>query len=137
MIPGVGWRVNGASRSINIGLTNIYVVPMSTLFLIVGASRYIAEYYNTDKVISLHAIKIALVFFLFSILIYNQPDIKNILIIAILLVILCFSAKLYKQCFITALPLIFIFSSLIAIYPFRLDRLLSFYKPFENSLKTA
>ena len=137
LIPGVGWRVNGASRSINIWLTNVYVIPMSTLFLIVGASRYIAEHYNTNKVISLHTIKIVLVFFLFSILIYSQPDIKTVFLITILLVILCFSAKLYKLCFITALPLILIYGGSIVIYSYRLERLLSFYKPFENSLGTG
>lgn len=115
LIPGVGWQYNGMNRSIYIGLTHWHVVPLATLFLIIAACRYIAEHFNHKQRMGSPALKLVVVFFLFALLFFNQPNIKIIVTFGLLLVLLSYSIKHYKLCIanVAALFMLFIWFILL------------------------
>ncbi len=137
LIPGVGWTVNGATRSIRTGLTTIYVAPMATLFLIMGASRYMTEHFNHKQAVFLPVLKIIALFFLLAILFFCQPDNKLTVLLGFLLIIASYSIKQSKLCLISILSLLIAVIGIALVKPLFFEHLARFYAPFEHSLDSG
>ena len=138
LIPGIGSVRNGARSWFGIGSFGIQPSEFTKLGLLILTSKYLC---NSDKYIK--DIKrgvlpiIVMLLFVFG-LIMLQPDFGTGMIIIISIIALLFIAGVnMKFFFITAIIGIIGIVVLIAIAPYRLDRITSFLNPWSDPLGTG
>lgn len=132
-IPGLGERVNGARRWIDLGLLSFQVVEAVKLLMIVWVASYLARY--KDEIASRwRNLLLPLgVVGLMVLLLMAQPDFgSSALLLAIVLCMIFLAGASWQKLTFFAIPVVG-FMALMAVFePYRLARITSFREPFED-----
>lgn len=138
LIPGIGSVRNGSRSWFGIGSFGIQPSEFAKLGLIIFTSRYLSNSNKFIKDIKRGVIPILVVLFLIFGLIMLQPDFGTGMIIVISILALLFVAGVNLKFFIFlgVIGLVGI-AGLIAIAPYRMDRITSFLNPWSDPLGTG
>ena len=138
LIPGIGSIRNGSRSWFGIGSFGIQPSEFAKLGLIIFTAKYLSNNNKFLKDIKKGVIPILLVLFLIFALIMLQPDFGTGMIIVVSILAMMFIAGVNIKFFI-GLGAIGIFGivGLIAIAPYRMDRITSFIDPWKDPLGTG
>ena len=138
LIPGIGSIRNGSRSWFGIGAFGIQPSEFAKLGLIIFTAKYLSNNNKFLKNLKKGVIPIlSVLFFIFG-LIMLQPDFGTGMIIVVSILAMMFIAGVNIKFFI-GLGLIGIFGiiGLIAIAPYRMDRITSFINPWSDPLGTG
>jgi len=135
LIPGIGVRILGASRWINLGITQIQPIEFGKFFIAVYLAAFLE---NKNKLIGnfYKGILPILIVVAFPVLILIlQPDLGNSILILALVFLLLFLSKtnIVHLAGLGLMGLIF-FVGNILVHPYQLNRIKSFISPFADPL---
>ena len=138
LIPGIGSVRNGSQSWFGIGSFGVQPSEFSKLGLIIFTARYLTINDKYLKDIKKGVIPIMLVLFLIFGLIMLQPDFGTGMIIVVSILSMLFIAGVSIKFFLSlgavgAFGIVF----LIAIAPYRMDRITSFLDPWKDPLGTG
>ena len=138
LIPGIGSIRNGSRSWFGIGAFGIQPSEFAKLGLIIFTAKYLSNNNKFLKNIKRGVIPILLVLFLVFGLIMLQPDFGTGMIIVVSILAMMFIAGVNIKFFL-CLGLIGVFGiiGLIAIAPYRMDRITSFLNPWKDPLGTG
>lgn len=138
LIPGIGSIRNGSRSWFGIGAFGIQPSEFAKLGLIIFTAKYLSNNNKFLKNLKKGVIPILLVLFFIFGLIMLQPDFGTGMIIVVSILAMMFIAGVNIKFFI-GLGLIGIFGiiGLIAIAPYRMDRITSFINPWSDPLGTG
>ena len=138
LIPGIGSIRNGSRSWFGIGAFGIQPSEFAKLGLIIFTAKYLSNNNKFLKDLKKGVIPILLVLFFIFGLIMLQPDFGTGMIIVVSILAMMFIAGVNIKFFI-GLGLIGIFGiiGLIAIAPYRMDRITSFINPWSDPLGTG
>lgn len=132
-LPGLGERVNGAQRWIDLGVLSFQVVEAVKLLLVVWAASYLAR--HKDEIGSRWRnllVPLAVVGAMVLLLI-AQPDFgSSALLVAIVLCMSFLAGASWPRLALLAVPGILGMVALAVFEPYRLARITSFREPFED-----
>lgn len=127
-IPGLGVTINGATRWINLGFFTLQVSEVSRLFFFIWLSGYIVRNdFNKDY------IKLFIFLSLLMFIIVLQRDFGSMILLFTTYIIFSFLLNiklinLFKIISLSIVPIIL----LIILYPYRVQRLLTFINPWSD-----
>jgi cell division protein FtsW len=133
LVPGIGAKVNGARRWIDLGFTRFQVVEAVKLAMIMYLAGYIVRHKEGLRHKLFGVMKPLLLSLLLAILLLLQPDFGSaVLLIVITLFMVFIAGARYRD--LTILGVLSASSmALIAIAePYRIQRLISFQNPFDD-----
>jgi cell division protein FtsW len=138
LIPGIGSIRNGSRSWFGIGAFGIQPSEFAKLGLIIFTAKYLENNNKFIKNLRKGVIPILLVLFLVFGLIMLQPDFGTGMIIVVSILAMMFIAGVNIKFFL-GLGLIGVFGivGLIAIAPYRMDRITSFLNPWKDPLGTG
>ena len=138
LIPGIGSIRNGSRSWFGIGAFGIQPSEFAKLGLIIFAAKYLEKNEKYLKSIKKGVIPLLTILFLVFGLIMLQPDFGTGMIIVVSILMMMFIAGVNIKFFI-GLGLIGVFGiiGLIAIAPYRIDRITSFINPWSDPLGTG
>lgn len=138
LIPGIGTVRNGSRSWFGIGSFGVQPSEFAKLGLIIFTSKYLSSSNRFLKDIKKGVIPILLVVMLFFGLIMLQPDLGTGTVIVVSIIAMLFVAgvdmKFFIACGVIGVIGIII---LIAIAPYRMDRITSFIDPWADPLGTG
>ena len=138
LIPGIGSVRNGSRSWFGIGSFGIQPSEFAKLGLIIFTAKYLSVNNKFLKDIRKGVIPILLVLFLIFGLIMLQPDFGTGMIIVVSILAMLFIAGVNIKFFIGLGTLgVFGIIGLIAIAPYRIDRITSFIDPWSDPLGTG
>lgn len=138
LIPGVGTIRNGSQSWFGIGSFGVQPSEFAKLGLIIFASRYLASNDRDLKSVKKGVLPLLGVLFLIFGLIMLQPDFGTGMIIIVSILAMMFVAGVnMKFFFILAGIGVFGIIALIAVAPYRMDRITSFLDPWKDPLGTG
>lgn len=138
LIPGIGSVRNGSRSWFGIGSFGIQPSEFAKLGLIIFTAKYLSVNNKFLKDIKKGVVPILLVLFLIFGLIMLQPDFGTGMIIVVSILAMLFIAGVNIKFFIGLGTLgIFGIIGLIAIAPYRIDRITSFIDPWSDPLGTG
>ena len=126
--PGLGVTINGATRWINLGFFTLQVSEVSRLFFFIWLSGYITRNdFNKDY------FKIFSFLFILMLVIVSQRDFGSMILLFTTFIIFSFLSNvkmmhLIKIFSFSIIPILL----LIMMYPYRIQRLLSFINPWND-----
>jgi cell division protein FtsW len=133
LIPGVGKRVNGSQRWLQLGPFTLQVSELVKLFSIIFFSSYLAnsQYFLQTQWRELFKPLLMLVVLMFLLLM--EPDFGGAVVLAVTIGGMLFlaGAKLW-QCFLLLLSGVVILDVLIRLAPYRMKRLEIFMDPWKE-----
>lgn len=138
LIPGIGSVRNGSRSWFGIGSLGVQPSEFAKLSLIIFTSKYLEKSNKFIKDYKKGVIPILVILFLFFGLIMLEPDFGTGMIIVISIIALLFIAGVNMKFFfilggIGIVGIVF----LIAIAPYRMDRITSFLDPWSDPLGTG
>lgn len=138
LIPGIGSVRNGSRSWFGIGSFGIQPSEFAKLGLIIFTAKYLSQNNKFLKDIRKGVIPILLVLFLIFGLIMLQPDFGTGMIIVVSILAMLFIAGVNIKFFI-GLGVLGVggIVGLIAIAPYRMDRIISFIDPWKDPLGTG
>ncbi len=133
LVPGIGVKINGARRWINLGLARFQVVEAVKLAMIVYLAGYIVRHKEGLQHKFFSVIKPLLLAILLAILLLLQPDFGSaVLLLTITLFMVYIAGTRYRD--LTILGLLSASSMVIIAIaePYRLQRLKGFINPWDD-----
>ncbi len=133
LVPGIGVKINGAQRWINLGFTRFQVVEAVKLAMIVYLAGYIVRHKEGVQNKFFGVIKPLLIAVMLAALLLIQPDFGSaVLLLVITLFMVYIAGARYRD--LTILGVVSTSSmALIAIAePYRVQRLISFQNPWAD-----
>lgn len=138
LIPGIGSVRNGSRSWFGIGSFGVQPSEFAKLGLIIFTAKYLTKSNKFLKDIKKGIIPILLVLFLVFGLTMLQPDFGTGMIIVVSILAMMFVAGVDMKFFLILGGLgIFGIIGLIAIAPYRMDRIISFLNPWSDPLGTG
>ena len=132
-IPGLGERVNGARRWIDLGLLSFQVVEAVKLLLIVWVASYLARHKDEIATRWPNLLLPLGVVGLMVLLLMAQPDFgSSALLLAIVLCMTFLAGASWQKLAIFAVPGVALMALMAVFEPYRLARITSFREPFED-----
>jgi len=132
-VPGLGERVNGARRWLDLGLLNFQVVEAVKLLLVVWTASYLARYRDEIATRWRHLLTPLVVTGGMVLLLIAQPDFgSSALLLAMVLCMGFLAGASWTKLALIAVPAILGMILLAVFEPYRLARLTSFREPFED-----
>ena len=138
LIPSIGLKVNGSRRWLFLGFTTIQVAEFAKLFFCLYLSGYLVRHSKELERAWSGLIKPLIILSFLSILILMQPDFGSVIILTILLSGMLYFANV-KIMYLLAFFSFSIITLLILLYstPYRLERLLSMFAPWEHQFDSG
>ena len=135
LIPGIGTIRNGSRSWFGIGSLGIQPSEFMKLALIIFTAKYLSKNRKDLKIIKKGVFPILLISLLVFALIMLQPDLGTGVVIMMSIIGLLFISEV-KTSFFTNIGIIGIigFIFLVAIAPYRIERILSFINPWQDPL---
>ncbi len=135
LIPGIGKIRNGSRSWFGIGSLGIQPSEFAKIGLIIFVSKYLANNDKNIKFIIKGVGPILLIIGLFFLLIMLEPDFGTAMVIVLTLVAIIFISGVKLSFFVKiGLAGILGIVGLIAIAPYRIERILSFLNPWTDPL---
>ena len=131
-LPIIGYESKGASRWISLGLINVQPVEYTKLAVLIYVCAYCAS--NREVLTTWKGILPPLgVIFIADVFLLLQPDFGSSVILTVLaLTILFIAGASLRFFFVIAAVLVPAVVMLITMFPYRMQRLLSFLDPFQD-----
>jgi len=132
-VPGLGERVNGARRWLNLVVLNFQVVEAVKLLLVIWAASYLARYRDEIATRWRHLLTPPIVTGGMVLLLIAQPDFgSSALLLAMVLCMGFLAGASWTKLALIAVPVVVGMILLAVFEPYRLARLTSFREPFED-----
>lgn len=131
-VPGLGVKVYGAARWINLGLFTVQPSEFARIFLVLFVAAYFAK--NPARAKTFKGISVPLgAGILTALLVIIEPNMSVTICVVSTLFVLLFAAGTKKRHFaMLLLPAVALVPLLIAAEPYRLKRLAAFLDPWAN-----
>ncbi|HAI59492.1 MAG TPA: putative lipid II flippase FtsW, partial [Xanthomonadaceae bacterium] len=132
-VPGLGVRVNGATRWINVLVLNFQVVEAVKLLLVIWTAGYLARRRDELAADWSALLKPLGVVCLLVLLLLAQPDFgSSALLLAIVGGMIFLGGASLGKLALFGTPLVVAFAAMAVFEPYRLARITSFREPFED-----
>ncbi len=131
-VPGLGVRVYGAARWINLRLFTVQPSEIARLFLVIFLAAYFAE--NPKRAKSFKGVLIPVLSSLAcAVLIMSEPNMSVTVCVAATVFVILFAAGVRLKTFLVLLvPVLALIPFLIISEPYRLKRLVAFLNPWAS-----
>lgn len=131
-VPGLGVRVYGAARWINLRLFTVQPSEMARLFLVIFLAAYFAK--NPKRAKSFKGVLIPIISSLAcAVLIMSEPNMSVTVCVAATVFVILFAAGVRLKTFLVLLvPVLALIPFLIISEPYRLKRLVAFLNPWAS-----
>jgi len=138
LIPGLGVRVNGSIRWLSLGGIRIQVSEVVKFFSVVYMAGYINRRQENLQQSAYGTIKPLLLFSIACVLLLLEPDFGSAVVILMIAMGMMFlgGAKL-KQFLVLLTILATLAAALVIVAPYRMARLVSFIRPFDDYLNSG
>lgn len=132
-LPGVGIRINGARRWLNLGVTGFQPVEAVKIVVVVYIASYLVRHREGVEEKFFGACKPVIVALLFAVLLLAQPDFGSAaLILAVSVGMIWLGGARMRNLFLMALPLIPLGAWVAMSQDYRIQRLTSFLDPWKD-----
>ncbi|UTW45257.1 FtsW/RodA/SpoVE family cell cycle protein [bacterium SCSIO 12696] len=132
LVPGVGAKINGASRWLQIGPLIVYMQPVVILFIAVYSSKLFADNFGSNRLCSRPSLLLFSTIVVFALLNSLQPDVTStVLLVTVFLFCGCI-ARWYKFVGITFLTVACFVLFSVMTMPYRWARIAELYEPFNH-----
>ena len=132
-VPGLGVRVNGAQRWLNLVLLNFQVVEAVKLLLIIWIAGYLARRKDELAASWRCLLKPIVVVVMLMLLLLAQPDFgSSALLLAVAGTMIFLGGASLSKLILFGAPLVVAFIGTAVFEPYRLARISSFREPFED-----
>lgn len=131
-VPGLGVRVYGAARWINLRLFTVQPSEIARLFLVIFLAAYFSE--NPNRAKSFKGVLIPVLSSLAcAVLIMSEPNMSVTVCVAATVFVILFAAGVRLKTFLVLLvPVLALIPFLIISEPYRLKRLVAFLNPWAS-----
>jgi cell division protein FtsW len=133
LIPGVGREVNGSSRWLPLGPVNLQVAELIKLFAIVYIADYLQRHHGQLHTAFLKVLAPLMLLGVAALLLLLQPDMGSMVVIMSTVLAMLFLGGARLDVFAALLAVMGgLFTMLVWIAPYRLERLQSFMDPWAD-----
>ncbi|MDP3947075.1 MAG: FtsW/RodA/SpoVE family cell cycle protein, partial [bacterium] len=133
LVPGIGYRKGGSMRWFRLGPLSFQPSEFSKLSLVIFLSYFLAKYKDEIKTFTKGFLIPFLVTGLLFLLILRQPDFgSGILLMSIMTMMLFVSGTRMRYLLSLIVILGVIFSGLVMLVPYRLQRFIAFLDPWKD-----
>jgi len=134
-VPGIGVKVGGARRWIDVGLLTFQPVEVAKFFLVVFLAVFLENKQSVIRQFTKVAIPIMLVFLMPVLILINQPDLGNIGLILLVMATLLFLAKIpIWQFVMVCLSGLGLLAINLSLHPYQWTRITAFLDPWADPL---
>jgi cell division protein FtsW len=138
LIPGVGVKVNGSTRWLNIPGFRIQVSEIVKFCTVIFMANYVTRQQKRVQDSATGLLQPLIVFFGVSVLLLAEPDFGSAVVTLVIVMGVMFLAGARLLQFIGLLSVIGVFGGFLVIFsPYRLQRVTSFMDPWADPLKTG
>ncbi|MEN9897425.1 MAG: Cell division protein FtsW [Pseudomonadota bacterium] len=138
LIPGIGVKVNGSTRWLNIPGFRIQVSEIVKFCTVIFMANYVTRQQKRVQDSATGLLQPLIVFFGVSVLLLAEPDFGSAVVTLIIVMGVMFLAGARLLQFIGLLSVIGVFGGFLVIFsPYRLQRVTSFMDPWADPLKTG
>ncbi|MGZ8136308.1 MAG: putative lipid II flippase FtsW [Methylococcaceae bacterium] len=138
LIPGLGIKVNGATRWLSLGGLTIQVSEMVKFFAVVYMAGYVTRHQQSIQQSAFGLIKPLLLFSVASLLLLLEPDFGSAIVILIIAMGIMFLVGARLSQFIMLLLLVSVMAALLVyLEPYRMKRVTSFLDPWADAQETG
>jgi cell division protein FtsW len=138
LLPGVGHKVNGSTRWLNLGFMHMQVSELAKLLIIIYLSGYMTRYEIELKTQAIGFLKPMLLLSVIAILLLLQPDFGAAVVIIATALGMLFLAGVRLWQFAALLCLVLSALAIIAVAsPYRLQRLTTFLQPWADQFDSG
>jgi len=138
LVPGIGRTVNGATRWIPLGPVNLQSSEFVKLFAVIFVSGYLVRRHEEVTTSLWGFLKPMFLMVLASALIMCQPDFGTMVVLLATVLGLLFLGGVRMTHFVVFLGMLTMAAVvLVVVEPYRLERIASFTKPFEDPFDTG
>jgi cell division protein FtsW len=133
LIPGIGSKINGSRRWIPLGAINLQPSELVKLFALLYAADYTLRKREIMHDLKKAFLPMAVVMTLVGSLLISEPDYGAFVVIVFIVMGILFlgGMKIWLFIFLLAL-LLMVFTVLIVVSPYRVERLIAFMNPWED-----
>ena len=133
LIPGIGYKVNGSMRWLNLGVFRLQVSEVVKLFMLIYLAGYIARHAEELKQQAQGFIKPMMLLGVTALLLLLQPDFgATVVIVATALGMMFLAGVRLWQFGLLVLGVVMALAVLAISSPYRLQRLTTFLQPWAN-----
>ena len=133
LVPGIGKLVNGSRRWLALGPINVQVSEMVKLFIVIYLAGYLVRRGELVKSTWKGFFNPLVLVLVADLLLLAEPDFGATVVITVTAVVMLFIAGVRLQQFAVLIGLLGVLGSLVIVTsPYRLQRLASFLKPFDD-----
>jgi len=133
LVPGIGKLVNGSRRWLALGPVNVQVSEMVKLFIVIYLAGYLVRRGELVKSTWRGFFNPMVLVLVADLLLLAEPDFGATVVITTTAVVMLFIAGVRLQQFAVLIGLLGVLGSLVIVTsPYRLQRLASFLKPFDD-----
>lgn len=133
LIPGIGREVNGSSRWLPLGPVNLQVAEVIKLFAILYIADYLQRHHGLLHTSFLKVLAPLMLLGVAALLLLLQPDMGSIVVIMSTVLAMLFLGGARLDVFAALIAVMAgLFSLLVWIAPYRLERLQSFMDPWAD-----
>lgn len=133
LIPGIGLKINGSRRWIPLGPVNLQPSELVKLFALLYAADYTLRKREIMHDLKKAFLPMAVVMTLVGGLLIGEPDYGAFVVIVFIVMGILFLGGMKTWLFIFLFVLLLlVFTALIVISPYRMDRLIGFMNPWED-----
>ena len=138
LIPGLGVKVNGSIRWLSLAGIRIQVSEVVKFFSVIYMASYVTRRQDHLQESAYGIIKPLLLFSVACVLLLLEPDFGSAVVILMIAMGMMFLGGARLKQFIILLAILFgLAASLVIVAPYRMARVLSFLKPFDDYLKSG
>jgi cell division protein FtsW len=133
LLPGIGVKINGARRWINLGFARFQVVEAVKLAMIVYLAGYIVRHKQGLQSRFFGVVKPLLLSILLAVLLLMQPDFGSaVLLLVITLFMVFIAGARFRDLFYLAIASVSSMTYIAYAEPYRIKRLISFQNPWAD-----
>ena len=138
LFPGIGVKVNGSTRWLNIPGFRIQVSEIVKFFTVIFMAHYVTRQQKTVQESSTGLMRPLVIFTVVSFFLLLEPDFGSAVVILIIVMGVMFLAGARLLQFLVLLSSVsFLAGMLVYFSPYRLQRVTSFLDPWADPLKTG
>jgi len=138
LIPGIGARINGSSRWINLGLMKVQPSEFMKVFMVVYVAGYLVRRQETLRLFVPGILRVSFVVAIAGMLLLQEPDLGSVIVICITVLSMLFLAGVRFWHFMLIVGTgIGGMVLLTLMSPYRLGRVTGFLDPFADPFNTG
>ncbi|GMR18546.1 MAG: putative lipid II flippase FtsW [Gammaproteobacteria bacterium] len=138
LIPGIGTRINGSSRWVNLGLMKVQPSEFMKVFMVIYVAGYLVRRQEILKLFVPGILRVSFVVAIAGMLLLQEPDLGSVIVICITVLSMLFLAGVRFWHFMLIVGTgIGGMVLLTLVSPYRLGRVTGFLDPFADPFNTG